>query len=38
MQVYDGRPGAKDRPKPTKWVGGAGHWNRRGKAKPKAKK
>lgn len=38
MRVYDGRPGAKDRPKPTAWVGGAGHYNKRGKSKPKAKK
>lgn len=38
MKVYDGRPGAKDRPRPTAWVGGAGHWSHRGKAKPKLKK
>ena len=29
MKAYDGRGDVKNRPKPTKWVGGAGHWGKR---------
>lgn len=35
MQPYKGRPRSKS--KPTKYVGGAGHYNKRGN-KPKATK
>lgn len=34
MQAYEPK---KDK-KPTKYVGGAGHWARRGSKKPKGKK
>jgi hypothetical protein len=32
------KPHDKNRRPPTSFVGGAGHWNKRGKSKPKNKK
>lgn len=33
MKVHD-----KNKTPPTRYVGGAGHWNKRGNPKPKGKK